>query len=53
MLSFVHRFWRDESAATAIEYALIAGLIAMAAVAGATVIGESLVEFFNNVSEEF
>ena len=35
-------FWRDDRAATAIEYGLIAGLIALAVVAGATTIGTKL-----------
>jgi pilus assembly protein Flp/PilA len=47
------RFLRDETAATAIEYALIAGLIAMAIVGGATMIGTSLRGSYNQVSSGF
>ena len=36
------RFWRDDRAATAIEYSLIAGIIALAVVAGSTTIGTKL-----------
>ncbi len=36
------RFWRDERAATAIEYCLVAGLISVAIVVGATSIGTKL-----------
>lgn len=36
------RFWRDARAATAIEYCLVAGLISLAVVAGATSIGSKL-----------
>ncbi|MBS9719247.1 Flp family type IVb pilin [Tianweitania sp. BSSL-BM11] len=36
------RFAKDESGATAIEYGLIAALIALAIIAGATTLGNSL-----------
>lgn len=36
------RFWRDARAATAIEYCLIAGLVSLAIVTGATSIGIKL-----------
>lgn len=36
------RFWRDDRAATTIEYCLIAGLIALAIVAGARTLGTKL-----------
>ena len=39
----VIRCWaRDESGATALEYALMAGLIAFAIIAGATSLGDAL-----------
>ncbi|GHD15383.1 Flp family type IVb pilin [Tianweitania populi] len=44
------RFAKDESGATAIEYGLIAALIALAIVAGATTLGGSLSNQFNYVS---
>jgi pilus assembly protein Flp/PilA len=44
------RFAKDESGATAIEYGLIAALIALAIVAGATTLGTSLSDLFNRVA---
>lgn len=44
------RFIRDESGATAIEYGLIAALIAVAMIAGATAIGDQLNKKFDEVA---
>ncbi len=44
------RFLRDESAATAIEYGLIASLIAVAIIAGATALGTNLNSTFQAVA---
>jgi pilus assembly protein Flp/PilA len=44
------RFLKDESGATAIEYGLIAALISVALIAGATTLGNSLNTQFNNLS---
>jgi pilus assembly protein Flp/PilA len=49
MKTLFHRF-RDESGATAIEYALIAGLIAIAIVGAVTALGTTLSTKFNNIS---
>jgi pilus assembly protein Flp/PilA len=38
------RFWRDETGATAIEYALIAVFIALAIVAGFTAVGPKITD---------
>jgi pilus assembly protein Flp/PilA len=46
------RFVKDESGATAIEYGLIAALIALAITAGATTLGGSLSNAFNSVADE-
>jgi pilus assembly protein Flp/PilA len=43
-------FWRDESGATAIEYGLIASLIAVAIIAAITTLGSRLGLTFNNVA---
>ena len=43
---------RNEKGATAIEYGLIAALIAVAAIAAMTSVGSALGDTFNNVSEE-
>lgn len=44
------RFMEDRSGATAIEYGLIAALIATALITGATALGNSLNTQFNGVS---
>ena len=44
------RFAKDESGATAIEYGLIAALIALAITAGASTLGTSLNTQFSNIS---
>lgn len=46
------RFAKDESGATAIEYGLIAALIALAIVAGAGALGNALDDQFNFLSNE-
>jgi pilus assembly protein Flp/PilA len=45
------RFVKDESGATAIEYGLIAALIALAIMAGATQIGQALDTTFTTVGD--
>lgn len=44
------RFLKDESGATAIEYGLIAALISVALIAGATTLGNSLENTFTSIS---
>ena len=46
MTKLVAKFAKDESGATAIEYGLIAALIAVAIIAGAGMIGTKLNEKF-------
>jgi pilus assembly protein Flp/PilA len=41
---------RDESGVTAIEYALIAALIAVAAIAAFTLVGTNLSNTFSNIA---
>jgi pilus assembly protein Flp/PilA len=48
--SVLKRMLRDESGATAIEYGLIAALIAVAAIAAFTLVGTSLSAIFNTVA---
>lgn len=43
------RFRHDEDGATAIEYALVAGLIAVVIIAAVTSIGETLSDSFSEV----
>jgi len=45
----MRRFLRDEGGATAIEYALIGGFIALAIIAALGVLGESLLQTFTKV----
>lgn len=52
MKSAILKFWRDEEGATAIEYGLIAALIAVAAIVGMEAIGGSLTDIFNTISEK-
>ena len=49
MTKFVSRFINDESGATAIEYGLIAALIAVVIVGAVTTIGTKLNTSFGNV----
>ena len=46
----VSRFLRDESGANGVEYALLAGLIAVAFIIGAALLGTNLNVFFNNLA---
>ena len=50
MSKFAKRFLKDESGATAIEYGLIAALIAVVIIGGLTVLGTSLNTTFTSVS---
>ena len=50
MKNLVARFVRDESGATAIEYGLIAALIAVVIITGVTAVGTSLSTTFNTLS---
>ena len=46
-MSFVRKLFRDRKGATAIEYGLIAALIAVAAIAAMSGLGNSLGDTFN------
>jgi pilus assembly protein Flp/PilA len=50
MAALISRLINDESGATAIEYGLIAALIAVALIAGATALGNALNTQFNALS---
>ncbi len=50
MKKMIARFWDDESGATAIEYGLIAGLVSVALITGATALGGALNTRFNNLA---
>jgi pilus assembly protein Flp/PilA len=49
-MNIVARFANDESGATAIEYGLIAALIAVGIIAAATTLGSSLSGLFDRIS---
>jgi len=50
MRNFITRFTKDESGATAIEYGLIAALIAVAIIGAVGVLGGKLKETFTGVN---
>jgi pilus assembly protein Flp/PilA len=50
MKTLFNRFVKDESGATAIEYGLIATLIAVAIIAGASALGGKLNDVFNGIA---
>ena len=49
-MKFIKKFIRDNKAATAIEYGLIAALIAVAGIAAFRAVGTSVKGTFNNAS---
>ncbi|WP_312689012.1 Flp family type IVb pilin [Brevundimonas nasdae] len=52
MTKFVSRFIKDESGATAIEYGLIAALIAVVIIGAVSVLGTKLSDTFTAVSDK-
>lgn len=52
MTNLIKNFWNDEEGATAIEYGLIAGLIAVAIIATITTLGTDLGLLFTKISTE-
>jgi pilus assembly protein Flp/PilA len=50
MTKLIARFMKDESGATAIEYGLIAALISVAIITGASTLGNSLSNQFTNIA---
>ena len=49
-MNIISRFFRDESGATAIEYGLIAALIAVVIITGVTAVGTNLSSTFSTLS---
>jgi pilus assembly protein Flp/PilA len=49
-MNMISRFFRDESGATAIEYGLIAALIAVVIITGVTAVGTNLSVTFTTLS---
>ncbi|UXN58108.1 Flp family type IVb pilin [Phyllobacterium zundukense] len=52
MTKLFTRFLKDESGATAIEYGLIAALISVGIIAGATSLGTNVNATFTKISDE-
>lgn len=52
MKSTLLKFWKDEEGATAIEYALIAGLIAVVIITALTGLGVKIGDIFNKINEK-
>jgi len=52
MTNLFARFAKDESGATAIEYGLIAALIAVGIIGAATTLGKNISATFDDVSKE-
>lgn len=50
MKTIFSRFFNDESGATAIEYGLIAALVAVVIIGGVTLVGDNLSTTFNSVA---
>jgi len=50
MIKFVSRFAKDESGATAIEYGLIAALIAVVIISAVTALGTKISSVFTGIS---
>lgn len=51
-MQFFRKMLKDNKGATAIEYGLIAALIAVAAITAMGTVGNKLTNTFNNVSNE-
>jgi pilus assembly protein Flp/PilA len=52
MFATLITLWKNEDGATAIEYGLIAALIAVAAIAAMQMVGTSLTSTFTNVASK-
>jgi pilus assembly protein Flp/PilA len=50
MLARITKFRRDDTGATAVEYGLMAALIAVAIITAVTTLGTNLTTIFNNVA---
>ena len=50
-MNMIQRLINEESGATAVEYGLIAGLVAVAVIAALTALGDSLNSLFSDVAD--
>lgn len=51
MIQFIKKFWQEEEGVTAIEYGLIAALIAVVIIGAVTTIGENLTDIFQYIAD--
>ena len=51
MIQFIKKFWQEEEGVTAIEYGLIAALIAVVIIASVTLVGTQLEAVFTAISD--
>jgi pilus assembly protein Flp/PilA len=51
-MTYLERFLNDESGATAIEYGLIAALVAVAIITAVTTLGENITATFDRISSD-
>jgi Flp pilus assembly pilin Flp len=51
-VKLVKRFWQEETGAETVEYALVLGLVALAAVAGLTLAGSNIKSWWNGLASE-
>jgi pilus assembly protein Flp/PilA len=49
-MNALRRFYREEEGVTAIEYGLIASLVALAIITGATLLGKNLDSMFSYIA---
>jgi pilus assembly protein Flp/PilA len=52
MTKFLHMLWKDEEGATAIEYGLLAALIAVAIITTVGLLGDTLDRTFSKVNTD-
>ena len=52
VLAKLQKFWHDDTGATAIEYALIAAMVAVTAIATFALLGDSLIALWDNGAAE-
>ncbi len=52
MFKTIKRLWRDEAGASAIEYGLIAALIAVAIITASTNLGTKLTSVFTTITSQ-
>lgn len=49
-MTLARRFWQEETGAETVEYALVLGFMALAAVVGLTAAGSAVSQWWNNLA---